>query len=128
MDVTPLIRRNAKVIQAYKNGVFQISGEEYASPVIIETGDVHIWTPSVSVASSMTLDDFAPVFEHARMVEVLLFGTGKNFVMLPLAFRRAFKERFGVMIDVMDTGAASRTFNVLMAEGRDVVAAMLPVA
>jgi len=32
----------------------------------------------------------------------------------------------GLPIDVMDTGAACRTYNVLMAEGRRVVAAMLP--
>lgn len=126
MDVTPLIRRNAKVIQSYKGGIFVVSGEQFQSPVIVDIAQTRAWTPSSNDAMSVTVDDFAPVFTGDTQIEVLLFGTGKTFVMLPLSFRQAFKERFGVTIDVMDTGAASRTFNVLMAEGRDVVAVMLP--
>lgn len=126
MDVTPLIRRNAKVIQSYKDGVFVISGKHYPHAVAVDIDDVLLWTLSSNDARQLTLDDFAAILPQDKHIEVVLLGTGKKFVMLPLSFRQAFRERFGITIDVMDTGAAARTFNVLMAEGRDVIAVMLP--
>lgn len=126
MDVTPLIRRNAKIIQSYKDGVFIISGDRHDYPVSVTINRALRWDVSCDDARKLTLDDLAAAFLPDEHIEVVLLGTGKNFVMLPLSFRRAFRERFGVTLDVMDTGAASRTFNVLIAEGRDVVALMLP--
>lgn len=126
MDVTPLIRRNAKIIQSYKDGAFVISGEAFNHAVAVDIDHVTQWIPASHHARELTLDDFASVLVDGHPYDVVLLGTGKSFVMLPLSFRQAFRERFNVVLDVMDTGAAARTFNVLMAEGRDVAALMLP--
>lgn len=59
-------------------------------------------------------------------VEILLVGCGKRLVPLAPALKAALRER-GIGADPMDTGAACRTYNVLMAEGRRVAAALLAV-
>ncbi|MBT5456184.1 MAG: hypothetical protein HOK82_06230, partial [Rhodospirillaceae bacterium] len=57
---------------------------------------------------------------------VLLIGTGTTIVMLDPALRVALR-RFGLGLEIMDTGAACRTFNVLLAEERSVIAALIAV-
>lgn len=58
--------------------------------------------------------------------EVILIGTGNTQVFLPPATQvHFFRQNIG--FEVMTTDAACRTFNVLVAEGRQVVAALLPL-
>ena len=57
--------------------------------------------------------------------EVILIGTGKTQVFLPMETQRHFFQR-NIGFEVMKTDAACRTFNVLVSEGREVVAALLP--
>jgi uncharacterized protein len=58
--------------------------------------------------------------------EVILLGTGVTQVFLPPAIQVHFFQRnYG--FEVMTTDAACRTFNVLVAEGRHVVAALMPL-
>lgn len=59
--------------------------------------------------------------------EVVLIGTGKAQVFLPPSTQAHFFRR-NIGFEVMATDAACRTFNVLAAEGRHVVAALLPIS
>lgn len=58
--------------------------------------------------------------------EVLLVGTGQHQHFLPVAVTRTLLE-LGIGVEAMSTQAAARTYNILMAEGRRVVAALLPL-
>lgn len=58
--------------------------------------------------------------------EVVLLGTGARLVFPPPAVLSACYQA-GIGVEVMDTGAACRTFNILAAEGRNVVAALLQI-
>ena len=69
-------------------------------------------------------EHFSVVFESAP--EVLLLGTGSRQVFLSPAQMVGFYQR-GIGIEVMTSEAACRTFNVLVAEGRKVVAAIMPL-
>lgn len=125
MDVTPLIRSDLNIIQRYNAQGFRISGKEYGGGVIVSADQVQPWA-FTGDASSLTLSDFESLFPLAGTVDVLLVGTGKTSSFLLPDLRRALKEK-GLSVDVMDTGAACRTYNVLIAEGRLVAAALLPV-
>jgi uncharacterized protein len=57
-------------------------------------------------------------------VEILVLGTGARMAPLPAPLRLALK-RAGIAVEPMDTGAACRTYNVLVAEDRRVAAALL---
>ena len=68
----------------------------------------------------------APALAERDALGLLLLGTGRRQQMPGAEVRRAFDEA-GVALEAMDTGAACRTYNVLLAEGRPVGAALLAV-
>ena len=70
--------------------------------------------------------DFAPVLTADPPVEILLLGCGARPAPVPAALVEALRAA-GVALDVMDTGAACRTYNVLAAEARRVGAALIAV-
>ncbi len=126
MDVTPLIRANQNVIQSYTKGVFKISSVIYNSPVIVAPDMVNVWKiPNVRGVSDLKLEHFYDLIKTSDNIDVMLLGSGAKMNFLPRELKVLLKEN-GLKIDVMDTGAACRTYNVLMADGRRVVCALLP--
>lgn len=122
MDVTPLIPAGRQIIQQYRAGGFRISGKEYQGSVIVMPERTLSWP----VTSELSLSSFDALMPYARELDVVLLGTGAGQMFVPPALRQALKVQ-GLNVDAMDTGAACRTYNVLMADGRRIAAAMLPV-
>ena len=122
MDVTPLISSDKQIIQSYSETGFKISGKVYNSSVIVFPTRIVEWSPSpLEEIKQNDLD-----IQGLRDLDVILLGTGKAMSFPPPAFRKAMKEE-GVQLEAMDTGAACRTYNVLMAEGRRVAAALYKI-
>ncbi len=119
VDVTPLLRPDQKIIQSYAGGRFKISGQVYGHAVIVGTDFVKEWVPSPELDPA----DFSFLSNN---IDVLLIGTGATASFMVPALRQAFREQ-GLPVDIMDTGAACRTFNVLTAEGRRVAAALMRI-
>lgn len=69
---------------------------------------------------------FGPILALGGKVDVCLIGCGRQLLPLPSALRAALKAA-AVPHDLMDTGAACRTYNVLAGEGRAVAAALIAV-
>jgi len=67
-------------------------------------------------------DHFAPLTAHD--LEIVLFGSGSRLRWPAPSMLAMLLER-GVGVEVMDTGAACRTYNILRADGRRVAAALL---
>lgn len=120
MDITPLVSPNLKLIQSYKAGQFKVNGQVYDYPVIIFAETIGHWT----VESFDEIND--QISSLTGHIDVLLIGAGPSFSVLPPAQRAKFKG-LGFTVDVMDTPAACRTYNVLTSEGRRVAAALIPV-
>ena len=72
------------------------------------------------------LESLAPLLAERDQIEVFLYGSGAAQVFPPRALREALADR-GLHIETMSTGAAARTYNLLLAESRAVAAALLPV-
>lgn len=114
------------VIEAYGNGGFRFAGMSHKGSVIVMSTGVHAF--KATLPSEITAATLGPVFEaEAGSIELLLVGTGVDLVPLGSALRERLKAA-GLRSDPMATGAAARTYNVLMAEGRRVAAALLAVA
>lgn len=124
MDVTPLLRPGQQIIQSYAGGGFRVSGQAYQGAVIVWPEQTVPW--AFSSFADIQVSDFSPVYEHDPLPDVVLFGTGATQQFLVPVLRQALRDK-GLVIEVMDSGAACRTYNVLVAEGRRVVAALLPV-
>lgn len=99
--------------------------------------DQDLFTSALIISSKRIVPDWAVAvpadINEARLQEifdlkpeVILIGTGKTQIFLPLEIQKHFFQR-GVGFEVMKTDAACRTFNVLASEGREVVAALLPL-
>lgn len=123
-DVTPVIPLGRMVIESYGDMGFRVSGERYLGGLIVLPDRVMPWTPTVwedvDVAS---LSELCSVASPG----VLLLGCGVRAQLPSKDFRQTLRAA-GLVTEPMDTGAACRTYNVLMAEDRHVAAALLPVA
>jgi uncharacterized protein len=126
MDVTPLIPEGRQMVDAYGDGGFKVSGTAYRGAVIVFPQQCLSWP--VSDFAALTLDDFAPILAAGRAGEIslMLLGCGPRMLLFPGPLRQGLRAT-GIVSEVMDTGAACRTYNVLLAEGRQVCAAMLAV-
>ena len=111
-------------IEAYGNGGFRFANMSHRGSILCLPSGVYGWEP----ANERTLNagDFVKLFAEANDVEVLLVGTGKELKQIPVALRAAFSEA-RISADPMATGAAVRTYNVLLAEDRAVAAALIAV-
>ena len=126
MDLTPLIPGGRQIIESYGEGRFRVTGQVHAGAVLVFPDRTLAW-PVVD-ATDASLDNLAPVLTAGRdgAVDLLLFGQGPRMLLLPAALRQGLREA-GIVVEPMDTGAACRTYNVLMAEGRRVAGALIPV-
>lgn len=124
MDVTPLVRQGSQIIQSYAGGQFKISGRVYDGGVIVMAEETLLW-PFSGAFNDLSASDFKTLLDQAEQLDVVLLGTGAESRFFPPILRQSLKEQ-GLMIEAMDTGAACRTYNVLMAEGRRVAAVLLP--
>jgi uncharacterized protein len=127
MDVTPLIPQGRQIIDAYGDGGFRISGQRIEGSVIVFPDKVANWTVGEIEALSAGSLDAVSAAGRAGTVELLLIGTGARMAQIDRTLRQTLRAD-GVVIEVMDTGAACRTYNVLMAEGRRVAAALIAVS
>jgi uncharacterized protein len=125
LDITPLVPAGRQVIEAYGGGGFVIAGARYAGSVIVFAERTLAWPPAV--AADVTEETLAPLFATPSPAEILVVGCGAGFRPAPAPLRAAIRAR-GLALEWMDTGAACRTFNVLLAEGRACAAALIAVA
>jgi len=124
MDVTPLIPEGRQIIQSYGSGRFRVNDQVFESSILVWPEQSQSWAPA-SMAD-LTLESLQPVLNLDQGVEVLLLGCGPSISPIPKELRAAVRE-FGVVMEPMDTGAACRTYNVLMSEERRVAAALIAV-
>ena len=111
-------------IEAYGNGGFRFAGMSHRGSILCLPSAVLAW-PVASIAD-ITAASLADVLAEQSRIEILLVGTGRQPALLEAAPFARLREA-GIGIDGMDTGAAARTYNVLLAEGRAVAAALIAV-
>lgn len=124
MDVTPLVKADQQIIQSYANGRFKVSGLTYEGAVFVLPDRTQAWGYEGEIGG-LAESDFDFLVERADDIDVVLLGCGKMTTFLQPKLKKSLKDK-GLSVDVMDSGAACRTYNVLMAEGRRVAAALLP--
>lgn len=111
-------------IEAYGNGGFRFADMSHRGSILCLPSGVYGWEPADPL--DLKPSDFARLLAEAEAVEILLVGTGKDIRRLPAELKAAFKEKH-ISADAMSTGAAVRTYNVLLAEDRAVAAALIAV-
>jgi uncharacterized protein len=111
-------------IEAYGNGGFRFADMSHKGSILCLPSGIYGWP--VADAADLASAAFRQVLAEADGIEILLVGTGNELRPLPRDLREALKAA-GIFTDPMNTGAAVRTFNVLLAEDRAVAAALIAV-
>ena len=122
-DITPLLKEGKKRIDAYGNGGFVVSGERFEGNIII-LPDSAFKTALKTIESSKP-DQLNPILS-AVDIEVLLVGCGAATEFFPDEIEQQLKSR-GISVEYMNTGAAARTYNVLLTEERKVAVVLIAV-
>jgi uncharacterized protein len=108
-------------IEAYEHGRIQIDGRAYAEGLIVSPDRIITgWGPDSS--AELTEAHMTPLIELDPQVVVI--GTGATQVFPDPGLYFPLLRR-GVGVEIMDTGAACRTYNILMSEGRRIAAALM---
>ncbi|MFO1050366.1 MAG: Mth938-like domain-containing protein [Geminicoccaceae bacterium] len=120
----PALPPGLQLVQAYRTGGFTIAGARHAGSVLVLPDRVLPW----AVTDTDQLDEaaLAPLRAVEPMPDILVVGCGAKFVILSPALRQAVRA-WGPVVEAMATPAACRTYNVLLAEGRPVAAALIAI-
>ncbi len=113
------------IIDTYGNGGFRFAGMSHRGSILLLPSGVRAWP--INAPGEIDRTALRPVQAEAAGIELLLVGTGLDIAAIDPALRGWLKDA-GVGLDVMQTGAAARTYNILVGENRKVAAALIAVA
>jgi len=111
-------------IEAYGNGGFRFASMSHRGSILCLPSGIYGWDGTAE--APFTGERLGKVFEEAEEIGFLLFGTGTDIRRLPPALADRMRQ-VGISCDPMSTGAAVRTFNIMLSEGRPVAAALVAV-
>lgn len=113
-----------QVIRTYGPGRFLISDREWREAVLVMPTLTIPW--AVGRAEDLSLDGLAALTSASVPTELLVLGCGTRAIFVRPTLRAELKAA-GLALEVVDTGSACRIYNVLLAEGRRVAAALIPL-
>jgi uncharacterized protein len=112
------------LIDAYGAGGFRFGEMSHKGSLLMLPSGVRAW--SAVDRQPWAGNQFIEIFAEAGDIELLLLGTGVDLRPLPEALRWRFRE-LKIGLELMTTPPAARTYNILLAEGRKVAAALICV-
>ena len=124
IDITVPPAAGRQVVERYGGGGFTISGVRWSGSVLILRNCTVSWP--VADAAAIEPAVLAPVLAAVPRPRILVVGCGRGFAPRPEGLDAAMREA-GIGVEWMNTGAACRTFNVLVLEDRDVAAALIAI-
>lgn len=111
-------------VDAYGDGGFRLAGQRFEGSVIVTPQGLFPW--AVRGVEDATPASFAAIVNASREFDFLIVGAGAETAFLPASARR-YLESHTIFPDVMATGAACRTYNLMLSENRRVAAALIAV-
>jgi len=111
-------------LDAFGGGGFRFADMSHRGSVLATPAGIRIWP--VARFSEISVASLQPVLDEAEAIDFLLIGTGADIAFIPHAWRDLLKAH-GITVEGMATGAAARTYNVLVGEDRRVAAALIAV-
>lgn len=113
------------LIDAYGDGGFRFGGMSHRGSLLCFPDGIWAWP--VGDLKQLNEDALAAVFDRAQTLDFFLIGAGRDPWPLPEVLRQSFRD-LSLAVDTMPTGAAVRTYNILLAENRRFGAGLIAVA
>ena len=117
MRLNEISYTDALPIDGYGPGFFRIGGQVHDGPLLTGPTGTLAWGG---------YPDYRTLLAISREVDVLFIGTGRDLIHIPVDLRSTL-EGAGLGVEIMNSPAACRTYNVLLSEGRRVALALIPV-
>jgi uncharacterized protein len=114
----------AAAIDACGKGGFRFAGMSHRGSLLCLPHG--IWASAVASVGEIGVADLSLVFAPETVIDHFLIGAGKDPVAIPQSLRDAFRERH-IALEAMTTGAAVRTYNILLEERRRIGALLVAV-
>ncbi|MGE0764939.1 MAG: Mth938-like domain-containing protein [Hyphomicrobiaceae bacterium] len=111
-------------IDAYGNGGFRFAGMSHRGSILCLPDAIEAW--EVTKAAQISPQTLVRVLARSEHLDLVLLGTGEDLAVPSQDVRAAFSAA-GVGLEFMATGAAARTYNMLLGEGRRVAAALIAI-
>jgi uncharacterized protein len=109
------------IITAYDSDNIAINGKPFYQSLIVSSTQLdENW--QLTTIDALQTEHIEQILNHEP--ELIVIGTGERLVFPAVESYAAIIQR-GIGVDFMDTGAACRTYNILMSEGRNVVAGLI---
>lgn len=118
MRLNEVVFTDALPVEGYGSGFFRLGGEAHKAPLVVLPTGVTSWSG---------FEDIGSLLEAAKMIDLLIVGTGDDIDRVPETFSTRL-ESVGIGVEFMASPQACRTYNVLLGEGRRVALAVLPVS
>jgi uncharacterized protein len=112
------------LIDAHGAGGFRFAGLSHRGSLLCLPDGIWAWP--VGAATALTEEAFSPVFVRGAELDFFIIGTGSEPWIVPEPLRQKFRQMH-VSADAMTTGAAVRTYNVMLMESRRVGAGLIAV-
>ena len=121
-ELTPVEPAGRQFIESYGPGRFRVSGRLHEGSVLILPERTIAWP--VADMDGVTLESLTAVTGAVPSIDLLLLGCGARMSPVSADLRHALRVA-EIGLELMDTGAAARTYNLLVAEDRRVAAALI---
>lgn len=123
-DTSSNVSERPPAIEGYGGGGFRVDGVIHKGSLIVLPTGVVEW----AVSEVMQIDEasLSPALFADAHIELLLLGCGERMQQVPKSLRDALRA-VGTVVEPMGTGAAVRTYNVLLGENRRVAAALIAI-
>lgn len=123
-DISGLPKEGQQLINGYGDGGFRVSGVRFEGSVLILPEKTQPW--DMPTIDDLSLESLSALTDASDRIEILLIGCGDGMAFIEEDIRASLRQQ-GIVIDAMSTGAAVRTYNVLLLERRRVAAALIAV-
>lgn len=123
MEFTEINSSEEAFVAGYGDGGFRMGDSRYEGSMLITPDGFYPW--DVTDKADINVGNLSPILD-AGGIEIIVIGLGPNMAFLPKDIRAAFEVK-KIAVEAMDTGAAARTYNVLLQEGRLVAAAIIAI-
>jgi uncharacterized protein len=111
-------------IESYGKGGFRFAGMSHRGSLLCLPDGIWAWP--VSAVEQVSEEALAPLLARAAELDFVILGCGRDPWPVPRDLRARFRET-DLSFDAMTTGAAVRTYNILVGERRRVAAALIAV-
>jgi uncharacterized protein len=119
----PHLPRSAP-IDAYGKGGFAFAGMSHRGSLLCLPDAIWAWP--LTTPEQIDRASLEQVFSAANVIDTLIIGTGTGLWLAPSELRQALR-RVSIVLDIMLTGPAIRTYNIMIGERRRVAAALIAV-